>query len=190
VHFNADIKQDIRDHLSGANGKFAVEFVSFPDSDDPGHFFVRGKRDGDWTACLPDYFIQRLGKMQRETPNFDVGLTGILFGQGKTNICLFKGGFDADFDKEHVDSDAHPLFKALIEFSGAGWCIERGSTLCFYDSRFFFLKFKKPGETTIQMRWNLPTDVAAKLEDLKKTAQEPAEQLGMRSLVHSYLHRY
>ncbi|KAJ7096561.1 hypothetical protein B0H15DRAFT_962595 [Mycena belliarum] len=178
-HFNADINQDIKDHLSGLNGKFASDFVSFPDSDNPGHYFVKGKDDGAWNAVLPNYFIEELSKMQREVENFDLGLTGILFGMGKTHICLFKGGFTADLDDEYITSTDHPLYKVLLQYNDSGYCIERGSTLCLYDSRYFFLKFKKPGESTYNLSWNLPPAIAQKLAELKETAQKPEEQMAL-----------
>ncbi|KAJ6609583.1 hypothetical protein B0H10DRAFT_2438462 [Mycena sp. CBHHK59/15] len=176
-HFNLGIKQDIRNHLSGANGKFAVDFVSFPDSDDPGHYFVNGKAPGAWTAELPNYFIEKLTEMQRENPNFDTALEGMLFGKGKTHIYQFSGGFMADLDDEITVE--HPVYKTLSEFSGGGWCIERGSTLCFYDSRFYYLKFKQPGASTVQMRWNLPQNMSDKLAELKEVAQSPEEQMAL-----------
>ncbi|KAF9074501.1 hypothetical protein BDP27DRAFT_1259096 [Rhodocollybia butyracea] len=180
-HFNDDLNQDIRDHLSGANGKAAAEFVSFPDSEDPSHYFVKCKNQGAWNAVLPDYFIQQLSKMQREVADFDIGIKGMLFGKGKTNISLFQTGFQANFDEEDITSEDHPLYKVLLEFGqpNEGWCIQHGSTLCFYDSQFFYLKFKKPQENTIQMRWNLPSHIAAKLEELKEIAQKPEEQIAL-----------
>ncbi|KAJ7144617.1 hypothetical protein C8R44DRAFT_865519 [Mycena epipterygia] len=175
-HFNADIAQDIRDHLSGVNGKFAAEFISFPDGEEQNYYFVKGKNRGVWNAVLPDYFIQKLSNLQRTIPNFDLGLKGILFGKGKTNICMFETGFAADFDEEEVPSNDHPLCKAFLEFSGEGWCLQRGS-LCLYDSRFFFLKFQKPGENLVRMSWNLPINMATKLDELKQLAEQPEERM-------------
>ncbi|KAJ6568850.1 hypothetical protein B0H19DRAFT_1256555 [Mycena capillaripes] len=178
-HFNGNINQDIRDHLSGANGKAAAEFVSFPDCDDPAHHFVKCKNTGVWNAFLNDYFVQILKKAGTVADNFDAGLTGMLFGKGKTYILMLKGGFSADVDDDEVTSDPeeHPLYKVLMEYSD-GWCVERGSTLCFYDSRYFFLKFKRPGESVIQMRWNLPPNMNAKLAELREEAEQPEEQIG------------
>ncbi|KAJ7895397.1 hypothetical protein B0H13DRAFT_2035074 [Mycena leptocephala] len=172
-YFNGDISPDIRDHLSGVNGKAAAKFVSFPDGAEPGQFFVSGKTQGAWNCVLPDHFIQSLTRLQREVPNFDALITGVLFGKGKTNIVLFSTGFLTDFDDD-ISSTEHPLYKILAEFSD-GWCIDRGSTLCFYDSRFYFLKFTKPGDGGIKMRWNLPQPMTARLEELKVMAQDPAE---------------
>ncbi|KAJ7279482.1 hypothetical protein C8J57DRAFT_1570223 [Mycena rebaudengoi] len=178
-HFNADIDQTIRDHLSGANGKAAAEFVSFPDSEERSYFFVNFQNRGAWYSDLSDYHEQRLTSLQREVPNFDVGITGMLFGKGNTNIICFQAGFMADLDDE-IDSEDHPLHKVLSEFSKEeGWCVERGSTLCCYDSQFYFLKFKKSGDNTIHMRWNLPDHIAAKLSELKEIAQKPEEQMAL-----------
>ncbi|KAJ7453383.1 hypothetical protein FB451DRAFT_1281076 [Mycena latifolia] len=174
-HFNASINQDIRDHLSGTNGKAAAEFVSFPDDPDSAHWFVKGKTQGMWSAILEDYFIQRLNQLQREVPNFDRGITGILFGKGKTHICLFRAGFLAYFDEDEDWTD-HPLCKVLMQYQ-QGWCIEPSSTLCFYDSNFFFLKFKRPGKSQIKMHSRLPTHILAKLNELREIAKQPEEQI-------------
>ncbi|KAJ7463321.1 hypothetical protein FB451DRAFT_1494328 [Mycena latifolia] len=176
--FSADIAQDIRDHLNGANGKAADEFISFPDTQEHA-YFVLGKKAGIWNAVLPNHFIQRLMNMQRAVPDFDATLTGMIFGQGTTSIITFKGGFDASFDEAYINPPDHPLFKVLREFSEPGCCIERESTLCLYDSQFFFLKFKKASERTVHTRWNLPIAIAAKLAELKELAQAPEEKMAL-----------
>ncbi|KAJ7362307.1 hypothetical protein DFH08DRAFT_840677 [Mycena albidolilacea] len=173
-HFNADIAPDIRNHLSGTNGKCAAGFITFPDSTEIDHFFVGGKARGAWSCKLADHFTQGLTRLQRETPNFDTEITGVLFGKGKTHILLARTGFVPDFDEDEITSTEHPLYKILAEFID-GWCIDRGSQLCFYDSRFYFLKFTKPGDGGIKMRWNLPVTMTARLEELKVMAQDPAE---------------
>ncbi|KAJ7500977.1 hypothetical protein B0H11DRAFT_1993232 [Mycena galericulata] len=172
-HF-ANIGQDIRDHLSGTNGKVAAEFVTFSDDPDPAHFFLKGKQYAWWSAKLNDGLIQGIVGQQKSIQGFDASVTGVLFGKGQTFITMLSGGFVANLDSDARDPD-HALKKVLTEFS-QGWCIERGSTLCFYDSTYFFLKFKQPGGNTIQMRWNLPPDIAAKLEELREIAQSPEEQ--------------
>ncbi|KAJ7320750.1 hypothetical protein DFH08DRAFT_1034510 [Mycena albidolilacea] len=158
-HFNGNINQDIRDHLSGANGKAAAEF---------------GKSTGVWNTFLDDYFVQKLRKTGAEVKDFDTGLMGMLFGKGKTYILMFQAGFLGEVDNNEITLEDHPLYKvehgkcdvrSVMQLSaasiqsfgfwfslGAGgvqrWLyIERGSTLCFYDSRYFFLKFRRPGET-------------------------------------------
>ncbi|KAF8205270.1 hypothetical protein K438DRAFT_1715679 [Mycena galopus ATCC 62051] len=174
-HFNANINQDIRDHLTGTNGKAAVEYVSFPDSDNPGHFFAKGKNRGAWNALLDNYFVQKINATKAQVRDFDAGVTGMLFGRGKTYILMFQVGFLADLDKDEISDEEHPLAKVLAQYRD-GWCIDRGSTLCFYDSRYFFLKFKRPGQNETKMHWNLPTDVNAKLLELREQAQQPEEQ--------------
>ncbi|KAF7326879.1 hypothetical protein MVEN_02581800 [Mycena venus] len=179
-HFNGDISRDIQDHINGVNGKCAAEFISFPDSDKLG-FFVKGKQRGAWNAILPSYFIERLNTMRREVQNFDSFLTGMLFGKGKTNIILLEDGFSADLDDTEIPSPDHPLHKVLVEFStpGDGWCIDRGSSLCLYDSRFFFLKFTRPGQNMVRMRWNLPSHIDAKFAALQELAQQPEERMAL-----------
>ncbi|KAJ6566029.1 hypothetical protein B0H19DRAFT_1066383 [Mycena capillaripes] len=135
VHFNTGINQTILDHLSGVNGKFAAEYVSFPDNEDPAHHFVKGRGQSQWSGWLDDYFIAKLLKAQKEVPNFDADLTGILFGKGKTFIIMSRTGFTAYLDDDEIpsSSEEHPLRKVLEQYS-EGWCIDRASMLCFYDS--------------------------------------------------------
>ncbi|KAJ7342515.1 hypothetical protein DFH08DRAFT_240518 [Mycena albidolilacea] len=176
-HFNR-VNQDIADHLSGANGKAAAAFVSFPDSTDPAYYFVTGKDHATWNAFLDDYLIQKLSEAKTLVgATFDAALTGMLFGKGRTHIFTFQTGFLADLDDDEVPSEEHPLHKVLVQYNG--WCIERGSTLCFYDSRYFFLKFKRPGDSQIQMNWNLPPNMDAKLRALQNAAQQPEEQMAL-----------
>ncbi|KAJ7105566.1 hypothetical protein C8R44DRAFT_806455 [Mycena epipterygia] len=172
-HFNADIGRDIIDHLSGANGKVAAEFITFSDAD-PAHFCLKGKQHAWWTANFKDSLIQGIVAQQKSVPGFDASVKGILFGKGQTFITMLSGGFIANLDTDASAPD-HALNKVLVEFR-EGWCIERGSTLCFYDSTYFFLKFKQPGGSTIQMRWNLPPNMATKLAELQQIAQTPEEQ--------------
>ncbi|KAJ6576870.1 hypothetical protein DFH09DRAFT_1450411 [Mycena vulgaris] len=152
-HFNGNIHSDIHDHLSGKNGKASTEFISFPNTENPDHYFVKGKN----------------------IPNFDTGLTGIIFGKGKTHIYLFRGGFMADLDDDDVASEDHPLYKVFMLYD-EGWCIERGSTLCLYDSRFYFLKF---GQSGTKIHWNLPPQMDVKLRELQAIAKQPEEQTAL-----------
>ncbi|KAJ7812290.1 hypothetical protein B0H14DRAFT_3752674 [Mycena olivaceomarginata] len=156
-HFNGNINQDIRDHLSGANGKAAAE--SFP-------FRI---------ATMPRPTSEKNGA---EVKDFDAGLTGMLFGKGKTSHSHVPGRLPADVDDDEVTSEDHPLYKVLVEYSD-GWCVERGSTLCFYDSRYFFLKFRRPGESLVKMHWNLPPNMNAKLAELREVAEQPEEQIAL-----------
>jgi hypothetical protein len=127
VHFNGDISPDIRDHLSGVNGKAAAKFVSFPDGAEPGQFFISGRTQGAWNCVLPDHFIQSLTRLQREVPNFDALITGVLFGKGKTNIVLFSTGFLTDFDDE-ISSTEHPLYKVRAALGTAVESMSPGAT--------------------------------------------------------------
>ncbi|KAF7349960.1 hypothetical protein MVEN_01297100 [Mycena venus] len=178
MHFNTGINQTVLDHLSGVNGKFGAEYVSFPGNEDPAHYFVKGRGQSQWSGYLDDYFIAKLLKAQKEVPNFDADLTGILFGKGKTFIIMSKTGFTAHLDDDEIpsSSEEHPLRKVLEQYS-EGWCIDRASTLCFYDSKYFFIKFRGPGESQIMMHWNLPPHMNEKLRELQELMQQPEEKL-------------
>jgi hypothetical protein len=38
------------------------------------------------------------------------------------------------------------------------WLLLKRSQLCSYDSRYFFLAFKKSDSNIVQYRWNLPQE--------------------------------
>ncbi|KAJ7809195.1 hypothetical protein B0H14DRAFT_2608257 [Mycena olivaceomarginata] len=175
-HFNR-VNQDIADHLSGANGKAAAAFVSFPDSTDPAYYFVTGKDHATWNAFLDDYLIQKLSEAKT---------LGCCLGRAEPTSSRFQTGFLADLDDDEVPSEEHPLHKLYSPFTRYWYSITAGassaaSTLCFYDSRYFFLKFKRPGDSQIQMNWNLPPNMDGKLRALQNAAQQPEEQMGRKS---------
>jgi hypothetical protein len=69
-------------------------------------------------------------------------------------------------------------FSEQTKADGVPWLIQKGSSLCQYDSRYFFLAFKQENNPTIQYRWNLPPEMNSKLEDLRRVADLPEEQAG------------
>lgn len=60
---------------------------------------------------------------------------------------------------------------------GPGWTLDVGSTLCFWDARYFLLRFKKGN--SIHWRLSLPDHIQGVLEGLAKTSSTPEEQAGM-----------
>jgi hypothetical protein len=75
-----------------------------------------------WNAFLMDYFVQILRTAGTVAENFDAGLTGMLFGKGKTYILMLKGGFSADVDDDELTSEEeHPLYKvrSVMQLSAA-----------------------------------------------------------------------
>jgi hypothetical protein len=72
--------------------------------------------------------------------------------------------------------DHYDMSQVLQQYS-EGWCIDRASTLCFYDSRYFFIKFKRPSESQIMMHWNLPPHMNEKLAELQELAKQPEEKI-------------
>ncbi|KAJ7456126.1 hypothetical protein FB451DRAFT_617113 [Mycena latifolia] len=182
-HFNANLSQRVIEHLGGTNGKLRAAFIAFPD-DTPGdaeaRFFVAGKDAGAWFGSMPAYYLQYLNHFQNAMPEVGNSITGMLFGQGNISIYLLSTGYIADLDGD-AEADDHLLNKACAEMDGKEWCIERGSTLCFYDSRYFFLKFRRPGTDAVHMKWNLPPAVGAKLADLRQIAEQPEERLAIKA---------
>ncbi|KAJ7062580.1 hypothetical protein C8F01DRAFT_1082226 [Mycena amicta] len=197
----SSLPQRIIDHLSGSNGAVAADFLTFPPDPDPTRFFLKGKQHAWWTATLDDGLVQLLLAQKAafkpsptatnphayprpfNTPTFDASVTGVLFGVGKTFITMLSSGFLAHLDGPAADP-AHILHRTLTEFSSGGWCIERGSVLCFYDSQYYFLKFKQAqGGGVIQLRWNLPPGMKEVYEELRRVAEGPEEQMSDRRAV-------
>ncbi|CAK5276934.1 unnamed protein product [Mycena citricolor] len=171
---NTDIPPVIRDHLGGADGKVPADFLTFSDDPDPAHFFLKGKRHASWSATLDDSLIQEILAQKRRVQGFDASVQGVLFGKGRTSLTMLPGGFIARLDGDALDP-GHILNKTLTEFQ-TGWAIERGSTLCFYDHAYFFLKFKQQHGTTVQMRWNMPPHMMQILAELREVTMGVEEQ--------------
>ncbi|KAJ7596017.1 hypothetical protein C8J56DRAFT_1043116 [Mycena floridula] len=114
-------------------------------------YFIK-HNDGGWNAILPDKHLQNVTELKPHVENFDRAIRG-----------------------ETQDDPEHPLTKVLTEFD-KGWCLEPGSTLCPYSDRYFFLKFKKPNDNVIRMRWSLPDLMSQKFAELKELAQSPEDQ--------------
>ncbi|KAJ6559446.1 hypothetical protein DFH09DRAFT_1161614 [Mycena vulgaris] len=176
-HFNANLQQDVHEQLAGTNGKMRAEFITFLDVAKSGAFFAKGPGAGEWRGTLPSRVIKTLSDLQRDAPAIANDVTGVLFGKGDTSIYLTSTAFFTDLDGE-AGADDHPLNKVCREFD-EGWSIERGSTLCFYDSRYFFLKFKRSRSNTMELRWNLPPAAGATLAELRQIAHQPDELLAI-----------
>ncbi|KAF7349102.1 hypothetical protein MVEN_01432300 [Mycena venus] len=174
-HFPASINQAIRDHLGGTD---AAQYVSFPDSTNPGAYFAKGKNAGAWNGVLDNFFVTQIKEYKADMPNFDARLKGMIFGKGKTFLCLLDSGFRGYLDENEIVGDHHPLRKVLQQHMD-GWTLEIGSTLCFYDSRYFVLYFKRPGQSGMTMHWNLPPTMAQKLHALEEAAKQPEEQIAL-----------
>jgi hypothetical protein len=87
--------------------------VSFPDSTNPGAYFAKGKNDGAWNGVFDNFFVTQIKDYKADMPNFDAGLKGIIFGKGKTFLCLLDSGFRGYLDENEIVGDDHPLRKVL-----------------------------------------------------------------------------
>ncbi|KAJ7859178.1 hypothetical protein B0H14DRAFT_3446815 [Mycena olivaceomarginata] len=88
-------------------------------------------------------------------------------------------------NEETKKDPEHPLTKVLTEFDEEGWCLEPGSTLCPYSDRYFCLRFKKPGNSLIQIRWELPDFMKQQLAVLKEQTKSPGDQQFLAELRRS-----
>ncbi|KAJ7638050.1 hypothetical protein B0H17DRAFT_1106375 [Mycena rosella] len=170
---STDISEELLNHLK-TNG---ATFVTLGPDDT---YFI--KHNKGWHARLPPKQLENVTALKPQVgPNFDSAIRGLLFGHDQSHIFLFAGGFISDLNEETQKDAEHPLTKVLTEFD-EGWCIEPGSTLCPYSDRFFFLKFKQPKDTVIQMRWSLPNLMSEKLAELKQLAESPEDQMFLTQL--------
>ena len=89
-----------------------------------------------------------------------------------------------------VQSGSFPFFHILLTCSFQAikpfdedntqvWIVDKGSSMCLYDDRYYFLKFKKDNSGTIQLRYNLPPAMDQKLKELVELARTPEEQQGV-----------
>ncbi|KII95821.1 hypothetical protein PLICRDRAFT_34775 [Plicaturopsis crispa FD-325 SS-3] len=178
-HFDTRLNRNIYEHLAGTNGKVKAKFVSFPVEKDP-QWFIKLDNRGGWTAHMEQRYIDAANGLRKTVPNFDLGLTGILFGHEGSHIYQFERGFAYHLLGDSAEEDSL-LRKTLEEFLDHNdpWCIQEGSTLCFYDSRYFFLQFKRPSGSQIQQRWCLPDTMAAKMTELVRLSETPEEREAM-----------
>ncbi|KAJ7139299.1 hypothetical protein C8R44DRAFT_764193 [Mycena epipterygia] len=169
-----DISEDLLNHIRASG----ATFVTLGNDDT---YFIK-HNNGGWNARLPNTHLQKFNDLKPHVgANFDKAIRGILFGHEQSHIFLFSGGFVGYLNAETQQDPDHPLTKVLVEF-GQGWCLEPGSTLCPYSDRYFFLKFKKPKETVIQMRWSLPPLMSQKLAELKEQTESPEDQAFLAQL--------
>ncbi|KAJ7876965.1 hypothetical protein B0H13DRAFT_2054557 [Mycena leptocephala] len=169
---STDISQDLIGHLKTNGGSF----ITLGSGD---NYFI--KHNKGWNARLPPKHSENISQLKPLVNNFDSAVRGLLFGREQSHIFLFVGGFASDLNEETQNDAEHPLTKVLTEFD-EGWCIEPGSTLCPYSDRYFFLKFKKPNDTVIQMRWSLPNSMIEELAELKQLAESPEDQIFLTQL--------
>ncbi|KAJ6462815.1 hypothetical protein DFH09DRAFT_1347490 [Mycena vulgaris] len=169
-YHSTDISKDLIGRLK------TTGFITLGSSD---NYFIKHKNG--WHARLPPKILNNLQQLKPHVPNFDSVITGLLFGHEQTHIFLFEGGFMADLNAETRNNPEHPLMKVLAEFN-EGWCILPGSTLCSYSDRYFFLKFKKPNDTVIQMKWLLPDSMKQKHAELRQLAELPEDQMFLSEL--------
>ncbi|KAJ7912012.1 hypothetical protein B0H13DRAFT_2008274 [Mycena leptocephala] len=169
---STDISQDLIGHLKTNGGSF----ITLGSGD---NYFI--KHNKGWNARLPPKHLENIVQLKPVVNNFDSALRGLLFGHEQSHIFLFTGGFVSDLNEETQNDAEHPLTKVLTEFD-EDWCIEPGSTLCPYSDRYFFLKFKKPNDTVIQMRWSLPNSMSEELAELKQLAESSEDQIFLTQL--------
>lgn len=180
-HFDKELDPVIRTHLEGSDGKPPSNYVTFPS--EAGSYFIKHVARGGWFANLEPPYINRVTEMREKYDAFDLGLTGIVFGKDTTHIYVHETGFVA-FLCDEAQDPGHILHKTLAEFSemnvddnsGTPWLLLPRSQLCTYDSRYFFLAFKKSDSHMVQYRWNLPEEMNDRFDDLRRTAELPDER--------------
>ncbi|KAJ7887262.1 hypothetical protein B0H14DRAFT_3430752 [Mycena olivaceomarginata] len=176
--YSTDV-QDLITHIKNDGVAFAT--LGIGDS-----YFVKHPQGG-WHARLSPLYTENIKYLITHvgSDKFDHMIKGLLFGYDKSHIFLTTNGFIAVLNEETKKDPEHPLTKDLTEFDKEGWCLEPGSTLCPYSDRYFFLRFKKPGNSLIQIRWELPDFMKQQLAVLKEQTKSPGDQQFLAELRRS-----
>ncbi|TFK31762.1 hypothetical protein BDQ12DRAFT_618315 [Crucibulum laeve] len=173
---DTNISSTLQQHIDQSG----AQYVSFPEydgvADDP-PFFVKHKNRGDWNASLPTQYSKAIKELQDTLPTFTDQLKWIIFGSGGTYLIQVDQGYIANVEGPHEDPN-HLLNKVLTEFGNGAWNIDRGSTLCLYDHRYFYLKFKNARTGSVEMRYHLPPVMENKVVELLALSRTAAEQHG------------
>jgi ribosome maturation protein Sdo1 len=69
--------------------------------------------------------------------------------------------------------------KEFDEDTERTWIIDKGSSMCLYDDRYFMLKIKESNRSSFKLIYNLPPAMDEKLKELIELARTPEEQQGM-----------
>jgi hypothetical protein len=73
---------------------------------------------------------------------------------------------------------ARRQIQALQQYAHGDWTLDEGSSLSLYDDRYYLLKFRRPGQTAVQMCWNVPDAMDASLKSLLQISETPEEKAG------------
>jgi hypothetical protein len=94
--------------LEGKDGNPRANYVTFPA--ETGSYFIKHVNRGGWDADLEQSYINRITEMREEFNDFDLGLTGIIFGKDGSHIYMLETGFYAFLEGEAEHPD-HILYK-------------------------------------------------------------------------------
>ncbi|KAF9037088.1 hypothetical protein BJ165DRAFT_1408493 [Panaeolus papilionaceus] len=163
-------------------------YVTFPDYDDSQpvsqpYYFAASRTAGNWSASLPDYYVNLMNEIKPYVPNFDKELKWAIFGKGGTHIYQFSKGYLWELCGEHKDPE-HPLNKVIREYdsdhnpslSPGEWMLDRGSSISLHDHRYFFLKFRNTRNGNCDFKFCLPDHLEEKLQSMIDLSKTPAEQ--------------
>lgn len=194
VHYSLKANSDLCQHIKSSQ----CEFATF--SQDPDSYFIKHKSRGSWSAHFEEPHISAIVQLRENMKHFDLGLKWIIFGYGGTHIYQFETGFMLYAQGRHEDPE-HPLCKvspsfllsyfqkksmsslqALKKFDDDTehtWTVDKGSSLCLYDDRYYILRVKESDSSTSELVYNLPPAMDEKLKELIELARTPEEQQGM-----------
>jgi hypothetical protein len=97
--------------LEGKDNKPRVNYITFPA--ETGTYFVKHVNRGGWDADLEEPYVKRVAEMRQELNDFDLGLTGIIFGNDGSHIYQLEAGFYAFLEGE-ADNPDHMLYQVRI----------------------------------------------------------------------------
>lgn len=107
-HFDIQLNPIIRAHLEGKDGKARAEYITFPA--ETGSYFIKHVERGGWDADLEERYVNCITGLRHKVHDFDLELTGIIFGKDSTHIYQLENGFHAFLEGEADDTN-HILYK-------------------------------------------------------------------------------
>lgn len=134
-------------------------------------YFV-GLGEGQWTANLPEAELEVSNRVRAGMgAKFYSTLTGIVFGKGATVLLMFQDTIRGFVDTEVGGTDLFELVKEHVE--EGRWSLEPGSSICQWNTNFFYLIFKNKVTGDMKIRWNLPDTMHTKLVKLLEYTVTP-----------------
>jgi hypothetical protein len=108
VHFDLRLDAVICAHLEGKDDRPQADYITF--AAEAGSYFVKHATRGGWNANLEEPYLKRIRELRQIFSDFDLGLTGIIFGKDTSHIYQLENGFYCILEGE-ADNTSHILHR-------------------------------------------------------------------------------